>query len=203
MKPKNSKVKRYRPQVLTDFEELPVFIKELATKLMQQSAGDLLSEIEWSIAVIFEVEKLLELEPERLIHQIQNKLPVIPNYSLQYNYKWGESNSDVYSFTLDFDQYGQILQFGLPRHSILTKRILKGKDIALKIAMDYAKETGYNLAVESIKIDDQPYQDGLLWRIMFFQKKMKNAFANYNYCRALMVDVLSKSVVADIEARIG
>ncbi|MBO9620625.1 MAG: hypothetical protein J7539_16500 [Niabella sp.] len=203
MKPKTKNESPYRPEVTPDFGKLPPLIQELAQTIMERAAGDLIGDVEFTIAVIYDHEKYFQACPDRVMNQAMYDNKPVPKYELHYHYLPEGKISDEYSFTLDFDVYGQIMQFGLPRDSYCTKKGLRGKEEAIALAVEYATGKGYKTKIENARIYFQLCRDNLLWMVLLFQKREKVNGHYVKHCRAILIDVVNRLVVDDMEAKIS
>ncbi|MCH5597261.1 hypothetical protein [Niabella ginsengisoli] len=200
------KTKPYKPTFVDKFEELPASIQSVTNKLLQKSLQEFVKQAEFTIAFVNDIEKCLA---ERADHY--KSLPdntqyniignVIPKYHLSYLFKRSEDQLDYYNFCIKFDEYGQVLKYGLPKDYYSTIIPLFGKEKAIQLAVEYSMHKDYKS--ENIE-ESRLYCENnvLLWDIYLLQTKERKR-SSIKYCKAVTVDVSTRSVVQDCDAQIS
>ncbi|MCF3108858.1 hypothetical protein LL912_08720 [Niabella sp. CC-SYL272] len=189
MKPKKSK--HPPPEIITEFEKLPVDIQRRATKIIQNSLAEHSADARFNTAVLYDLDACCLTEDEA-IHYTP-----IPRYHLHYIYMNSKNSKVQYSFELNFDVYGQVLKYGLPRNGSYTVAVLNGRSEAVKQVSQYAATKGYKTKSAGERLFHDPFQDCLIWQVLLFQYREKQDGQPIKYCRAIAVDIRSGWIYYD------
>ncbi|WP_300596265.1 hypothetical protein [Niabella sp.] len=194
---KTKRSKQVSPKIITEFEQLPVEIQIRATKIIQTSLEEHSVDAVFNIATLYDPDACCLAEDEAI------RYTPIPRYNLHYIYVSPQNSREQYGFELNFDGYGQVLKYGLPRNGAYAVAVLNGRVEAIRQATRYAETKGYKTkSVEALLFHDS-FQDCLIWQVLLLQHREQRDGQSIKHCRAIAVDVLSEWIYYDREATVG
>ncbi|MCD2425341.1 hypothetical protein LQ567_21335 [Niabella pedocola] len=198
MRSDKNRKKTYRPQVIADFNGLPREIAARADQLLEASLKAHRDCATFSMAVVYDLERIFKAAmPEAGYAQNDDRL-VIPRYNLHYLYKGPD---EIYPFELDFDAYGQVLKYALPREAYATLTALSGKEEAVRLITAYAESKAYVVNIFDARIFHNAFDDCLWWEFLLVQDRKRMQGQLVRNCRAVAVNILT-AAITDYEATI-
>ncbi|MGC4231788.1 MAG: hypothetical protein QM594_02160 [Niabella sp.] len=194
----------YKPQIISNFDELPELIRNIASSMLENSLKAHIKNVQFGLAVVYDLEQYFADYPEIRDPKsaAQSGRSIVPKYNLHYTYLNPADRQQQYSFQLDLDEYGQVLNYDLPRHDAGTIEVLNGKNEAIEQAEIYARSAGYQTEPIHSKLTKSKDQDTLIWNIWFKQEQKRTNKLTTSTCRVISVDILSGWIVYDTSGQL-
>jgi len=172
---------------LDSLNQLPARIQSKARMIINTTMTGFLSRVNFIGANVFNLESWQKKDTVSVVEFNQ----VIPKYELHFQLCDTLLGIRSYCVDLDFDQYGQVLNYSWPTDSYsFREKFIKPEKI-IKKALEYAKRRKYKTKYFISELTYDKTLNSLYWNVSFWQKTIYQKKGHTDKFKTIIIDVTS------------
>jgi len=177
----------YEKISLDSLNQLPARIQSKARMIINSTMTGFLSRVNFIGANVFDLDSW---QKEDTVSEIEFN-PAVPKYELHFQLCDTLLGIRSYCVNLDFDQYGQVINYSWPTDSYsLSEKFIKPEKIKKK-ALEYAKRRKYRTKYFFSELTYDKTLNSLCWYVSFWQKTTYQRNGHTEKFKTIIIDVTS------------